>query len=292
MPEVLTESFCERCGTRYTFESAVPRVARLKGLRTVSRGLKNYVMSDQTSMDEAFAAARNETDREVTSQQLDAFHKTFNFCMSCRQYTCGNCWNTAEGRCLSCAPHLGQEIMPAPFPDIDVSGGALTASGTNGHGTVQDAREEVSPLDTLAWPTADIAAGDVPVSAPTSEAAPTESDDPDAFDVMARLTGLGMPETPAPMETVEPDVEAGLQAEIEAQAEAAAIAEVEAAAAEAAAAEAAAAAESARLEAEAEQAAAAEAARLEAEAERAAEFEAARLQAEAEAAAEAARLQA
>ena len=87
MPEVLTESFCERCGTRYTFESAVPRVARLKGLRVVSRGLKNFVLSDDTSMDEAMAAARNETDREQTAQQLDAFHKTFNFCMSCRQYT-------------------------------------------------------------------------------------------------------------------------------------------------------------------------------------------------------------
>ncbi len=28
------------------------------------------------------AAARSETDREVTAQQLDAFHKTFNFCMT------------------------------------------------------------------------------------------------------------------------------------------------------------------------------------------------------------------
>ena len=118
MPEILTESFCERCGTRYTFESAAPKTARLKGIKVVSRGLKNFVMSDDTSIDEAMAAARSETDREVTSQQLDAFHKTFNFCMTCRQYTCGNCWNEAEGRCLSCAPHLGHEIMPAPFPDL------------------------------------------------------------------------------------------------------------------------------------------------------------------------------
>src|SRR5687767_15190135 len=202
MPEILTESFCERCGTRYTFESAAPTKTRKLGkFKTLSKGLKNYVMSDETSLDEALAAARSDEERELTSQQLDAFHKTFNFCMSCRQYTCGNCWNTAEGRCLSCAPHLGQEIMPAPFPDIDVSGGALTASGTNGHAAVEDAREEVSPLDTLAWPTADIASADELVSAPTSEAAPTGTDDPDAFDVMARLTGLGMPETPAPMET-------------------------------------------------------------------------------------------
>ena len=82
----------------------------------MSRGLKNFVMSDDTSLDEAMAAARSETDREVTSQQLDAFHKTFNFCMTCRQYTCGNCWNEAEGRCLTCAPNLGHEILPSPVP--------------------------------------------------------------------------------------------------------------------------------------------------------------------------------
>jgi len=151
MPEILTESFCERCGTRYTFESAAPRSARLKGVKTFSRGLKNFVMSDDTSMDEAMAAARSETDREVTSQQLDAFHKTFNFCMSCRQYTCGNCWNEADGQCLSCAPHLGHEIMPAPFPDLPIGAGLafpVEPAATNGH----DA-EAVAPL---AWPTSDL----------------------------------------------------------------------------------------------------------------------------------------
>ena len=50
MTEILTESFCERCGTRYTFESARPRV-RLKGVKVLSRGLKNFVLSDDTSMD-------------------------------------------------------------------------------------------------------------------------------------------------------------------------------------------------------------------------------------------------
>src|SRR6185437_9969659 len=131
MAEILTESFCERCGTRYTFESGAPK-ARLKGLKVMSRGFRNFVLSDDTSMDEAFAAARNETDREVTSQQLDAFHKTFNFCMSCRQYTCGNCWNEVEGRCLSCAPHLGHEFLPGAFAES--AGGALIAE-PNGHGT-------------------------------------------------------------------------------------------------------------------------------------------------------------
>jgi hypothetical protein len=121
MTEILTESFCERCGTRYTFESARPRM-RLKGVKVLSRGLKNFVLSDGTSMDEAMASARSETDRELTSYQLDAFHKTFNFCMTCRQYTCPSCWNGPEARCLTCAPHLGHEILAAPFPDPGTTG--------------------------------------------------------------------------------------------------------------------------------------------------------------------------
>jgi hypothetical protein len=116
MTEILTESFCERCGTRYTFESARPRT-RLKGVKVLSRGLRNFVLSDDTSIDEAMAAARSEADREASSHQLDAFHKTFNFCMSCRQYTCPNCWNEAEARCLSCAPLAMPEVAPG-FRDL------------------------------------------------------------------------------------------------------------------------------------------------------------------------------
>ena len=104
MTEILTESFCERCGTRYTFESAAPRQKRLGSLKVLGRGFKNFVMSDDSSLDEAFAAARSDADRDATAHQLDAFHRTFNFCMSCRQYTCANCWNEPEARCLSCAP--------------------------------------------------------------------------------------------------------------------------------------------------------------------------------------------
>ncbi len=120
MTEALTESFCERCGTRYTFESTAPRSGRRGAVRTLTSGLKNFVLSDDTSLGDAMAAARSDADREVTNQQLDAFHKTFNFCMSCRQYTCGNCWNEADGRCLTCSPHLGHEILPAPFPNLQL----------------------------------------------------------------------------------------------------------------------------------------------------------------------------
>ncbi|HYH93532.1 MAG TPA: hypothetical protein VD763_10260 [Candidatus Saccharimonadales bacterium] len=189
MPEILTESFCERCGTRYTFESAAPKTARLKGLKVVSRGLKNFVMSDDTSMDEAFAAARSETDREVTSQQLDAFHKTFNFCMTCRQYTCGNCWNEVEGRCLSCAPSLGQEILPAPFPDLAADGGVAAAAGehgTNGHDPDRNGHAPATEPG-LAWPTSDLMRG---ADEPLTDVEAATTDDLEPIDAAARLAFL------------------------------------------------------------------------------------------------------
>lgn len=207
MPEILTESFCERCGTRYTFESAVPRAAKLKGIKVLSRGLKNFVMSDDTSMDEAMAAARSETDREVTSQQLDAFHKTFNFCMNCRQYTCANCWNEADGQCLSCAPHLGHEILPAPFPDLDPTVGLAMAehgqNGANGHASV----DEAPPM---AWPTSDLMR-EVDLAAETvlaEESAPDDSLEPiEPIDAAARLAALGAIAAPTT-----PDVAAEVEA--------------------------------------------------------------------------------
>jgi nicotinate-nucleotide--dimethylbenzimidazole phosphoribosyltransferase len=141
MPEVVTESFCERCGTRYTFETAAKRV-RLRGLKVMSRGLKTFVLDDKTSFEEAIQAARSDTDRDATSSQLDAFHQTFNFCMQCRQYTCPNCWNEAEGRCLTCAP-LALGASDAPFTGVDHAPGlaaaelaaaSAAAAPTNGQG--------------------------------------------------------------------------------------------------------------------------------------------------------------
>jgi hypothetical protein len=216
MPEILTESFCERCGTRYTFESAAPKGARLKGIKVVSRGLRNFVMSDDTSMDEAMAAARNETDREVTSQQLDAFHKTFNFCMSCRQYTCSNCWNEIEGRCLSCAPHLGHEILPAPFPNLAPGNGliddTLTADALNGH-----AQADTPTLEPMAWPTSDLmreeeAAGITFEDVIARQPAEAAVEEDETFDPLARLAELDAAAPPEPVtapvpEPVQPVVE-------------------------------------------------------------------------------------
>ena len=210
MAEVLTESFCERCGTRYTFESAQPRVKRLKGVKVLSRGLKNFVLSDDSSLDEAMAAARSDTDREITSQQLDAFHQTFNFCMTCRQYTCANCWNETEGACLTCAPHLGHEILPAPFPNMDPTGGLVpldAAGATNGNGNGHDHGNGVAAaaIGLGAWPESDL------MTPEADTAALDVIDDVEPIDAAARLAALTAVE---PDEAVsEPPAEASAMAE-------------------------------------------------------------------------------
>jgi hypothetical protein len=134
MSEILTESFCERCGTRYTFESPVRRSSPLGALETVGRGLRNFVASPDQSIDEAFAVARAETEQRATAHQLEAFHRTFNFCLSCRQYTCGECWNPIEGRCQSCAPMPELEMQPAAIgytvPDVIGAPEALSPAET------------------------------------------------------------------------------------------------------------------------------------------------------------------
>lgn len=221
MTEILTESFCERCGTRYTFESARPKT-RLKGVKVMTRGLKNFVLSDDTSMDEAMAAARSETERESTAYQLDAFHKTFNFCMQCRQYTCPNCWNEAEARCLTCAPHLGHEIMPAPFPDLpapsaylaepiatDVVDGQNGANGWHTNGAEHDTEPgfdfaaRLAALTALPTPAADPAPVVEPEApAPAAIEAAVEPAPPPMVDEPAPATPVQAapePVAPAPL---------------------------------------------------------------------------------------------
>jgi hypothetical protein len=159
MTEILTESFCERCGTRYTFESARPRV-RLTGVKVLSRGLKNFVLSDDTSMDEAMAAARSEAEREMTAQQLDAFHKTFNFCMTCRQYTCPNCWNEVEARCLTCAPLALVEPVVAVDELLALGEATVLEEPAPANGVPEHAHE--LPPSVAAEATADEAAAGTP----------------------------------------------------------------------------------------------------------------------------------
>jgi hypothetical protein len=151
MTDTITESFCERCGTRYSFEQAATRRRRggIGRVRVLTRGLKNYVANDGMPMGEAMAAAESDEERADVSRQLDAFHQAFNFCMSCRQYTCANCWNGKVGECLTCAPDLARDVLPALFPDLPLDGPAVAVgSPSNGEGDVGVVG---------AWPTADLA---------------------------------------------------------------------------------------------------------------------------------------
>jgi hypothetical protein len=148
MAEVLTESFCERCGTRYTFEATGRRRRGLGRIRALSRGVKNFVSNDDESFSEAMAAAHADDERSQSSQQLDAFHRTFNFCMSCRQYTCGNCWNTTASECLSCAPNMSLEVLPPTFPDLAIGG-----PGAHPSAVAEPAHTNV---EASAWPTSDL----------------------------------------------------------------------------------------------------------------------------------------
>src|SRR5450759_1980778 len=149
MAEILTESFCERCGSRYTFESTTGRRRGLGRIRTRSRGVKNFVANDDATFTDAMALAREEDARNASLQQLDAFHRTFNFCMTCRQYTCRNCWNSAAGECHTCAPDLSLEVLPAAFPDLALVGPEAVVASP----------EAPAPnVAASAWPSSDVRA--------------------------------------------------------------------------------------------------------------------------------------
>jgi len=192
MTDTITESFCERCGTRYSFDqTAKPRRGGIGRVRVLGRGLKNYVANDGMPMAEAMAAAHDDEARAGVTRQLDAFHKTFNFCMSCRQYTCPNCWNDKVGECLTCAPDLSREVLPAPFPDLPV---VNPVAAGNGHETA----------DPMAWPQVDLDRGAPEFDGQGAEAflvAEEVAEDPD---VLARLDAFVA--APAhPVEELTPD---------------------------------------------------------------------------------------
>ncbi len=117
MPE-LTDSFCERCGTRYAFVGSAPKALSIKGARVLAKGLKNFVLTDGQSIADAMDLARQEDGHEVSTLITEAFHRTFNFCMSCRQYACEKCWNASAGACLSCSPAPEAEAETGYAPQL------------------------------------------------------------------------------------------------------------------------------------------------------------------------------
>jgi len=149
LAETLTESFCERCGTRYEFQ-APTRLNPLRKTRGLIGGLRNYLTS-QDALSDAMGDAMRSEEENLASAQLDAFHESFNFCIDCRQYTCVNCWNDDAGRCRSCAP----------IPGTDDLAERLAASAVASHVVADEepvvAQDELAPTIGLeAWPSSDL----------------------------------------------------------------------------------------------------------------------------------------
>ncbi len=162
MTDILTESYCERCGAKFTFESPRAGGGPVSRARVLARGLRNYLTSEE-SLEEALAEARREQDRQASGVQLRAFHDAFSFCFSCRQYTCRDCWNPEAGRCRSCAPMPGvpdpldaallamaeEEATPAPVEPILAPVRGVAAAGPAEAGAAPSpaaALSETSPV--------------------------------------------------------------------------------------------------------------------------------------------------
>jgi hypothetical protein len=155
MLDTLTESFCERCGTRYEF-AAPEKLTPMRKTRGVITGLKNYIMSQDSLSDSLNDAMRSQAE-VLASRQLDAFHESFSFCIDCRQYTCTNCWNDAAGRCQSCQPlsePTATWIQPTPDGTLAATAWPVTDL-TEPPANIRDAQPLPEPLLTVVEPVAD-----------------------------------------------------------------------------------------------------------------------------------------
>jgi hypothetical protein len=109
MTELLTESFCERCGTRFELGSLEP-MTRSQKTRGLVSGLRSFIMSTDSLSDSINDAMRAE-EEQIAARQVEAFQEAFNFCLDCRRYTCVSCWNDDAGRCRSCVPVPGLDDL-------------------------------------------------------------------------------------------------------------------------------------------------------------------------------------
>ncbi len=146
MTQAITESFCERCGTRYEFK-APTRLNAMRKTRGLVSGLRNYIMSQDALGDALDDGIRTE-EEALAAHQLDAFHQSFNFCIDCRQYTCVSCWNDDAGRCRSCAPIAGTDDLVQRLEAATAHDATHAAEMAVADGTVE--------LGADAWPSADL----------------------------------------------------------------------------------------------------------------------------------------
>jgi hypothetical protein len=215
LAEALTESFCERCGTRYEFQ-APTRLSALRRTRGFIGGIKNYLTSQDALSDSLDDALRSEED-VLAAAQLDAFHDSFSFCLECRQYTCVNCWNDAAGKCQSCVPlaTVAESLLAdATSTVIPETGGAADIWPTVDL-TVPGEAESPPAGDTPMLVTAESFGVAAPVDDVTSEPEPEPAfqplrvvawEDDAAVELRPATEPVAQPTTPGePMPATEPE---------------------------------------------------------------------------------------
>ena len=104
MTLALSDSYCERCGTRAAIEVMRPKSGAMAGVRVLGKGLRKLALTRAASLDEAMATARLEEERAANDRELEELNGAFHFCLACRRYTCPACWNPGGGGCLTCRP--------------------------------------------------------------------------------------------------------------------------------------------------------------------------------------------
>ena len=199
---ILTDSYCERCGTRYVFNEPAPKRPSIKSARVLARGLKNFVLTDGQSMGESLALARTDDDHEDSTRTTEAFYRTFNFCMTCRQYACDKCWNVKQGVCLTCSPDA--ELLPiAPEERL------IVQTPVSRYETDHAALAYPATPESVQWPEADPLVASLPSAvfiAPLAGAHPggrrgLQGDETaDAADPMSWAASMAAPEPPEPLD--------------------------------------------------------------------------------------------
>ncbi|MGD8485712.1 MAG: hypothetical protein PVH07_03650, partial [Chloroflexota bacterium] len=166
MSETVLQSFCERCGTRYTSTVPESKPAAEEGRGVLAR------FGRRSSKEKP---PEPEPTPSSTDPSSDHFAGTFHFCMDCRQYTCSKCWNAEGGACLSCQPRSQPGATPAggtsaPKPFAARASSAWTADRALG------ADESVQPPAASTGDTPAASTGDTPAAslfgAPAGEVDP------------------------------------------------------------------------------------------------------------------------
>jgi hypothetical protein len=189
-----TNSYCERCGTRYVFCVESDTGEPLKQARMFARGIRNLLLPE----DDVDGSTRRGRAAGPDKAQVDeAFRRTFNFCLTCRMYACAKCWNAGAGACRTCAPAADDRPV-APQDHLIVRTPATRPGQATDHGDgkwlfpdILAAPAESSKPPVTAWPARDLERTQAPASMPEQQLHPTR--DVDAWPTVDLEAPVGMP---------------------------------------------------------------------------------------------------